>query len=105
MADAPGFLEEAWSEVVEAATWYEGRIEGLGDSLYAETDHALERIAVGPDVGAPWHHPRVEREVRRIPLRSFPYTLYYVVDPGVVVVAFAHDRRRPGYWTRRLEEV
>ena len=105
MAEAPGFIDEAWQEVVDAANWYEARVEGLGDRLYGETDHALDRIADAPAAGAPWVHRRIKREVRRVPLRSFPYSLYYVVQPRVIVVAFAHARRRPGYWARRLEDV
>jgi hypothetical protein len=34
---------------------------------------------------------------------KFPYKLIYFVDGGVVViVAVAHDKRRPGYWRGRL---
>lgn len=73
MAEEPVFLDEAWQEVVEAANWYEARVEGLGDRLYAETDEALDRIT--PAAGAPWVHRRVSREIRRVPLRSFPYSL------------------------------
>lgn len=103
MAEAPVFLDEAWQEVVEAANWYEARVEGLGDRLYAETDQALDRIAEAPAAGTPWVHRRVAREVRRVPLRSFPYSLYYVLEPRVVVVAFPHAHQRPGYWARRLQ--
>ncbi|MCO5169197.1 MAG: type II toxin-antitoxin system RelE/ParE family toxin [Planctomycetes bacterium] len=105
MAEGPGFLDEAWQEVVEAADWYEARLEGLGDRVYAETDEAIDRIAKMPDVGAPWRHRRIQREVRRIPLRSFPFMLFYLTTSPPVVVAFAHKNRRPGYWTRRLGDV
>lgn len=43
---------------------------------YEETDQALDRIANAPDAGAPWHHPGVKQEVRRVPLESFPRSLY-----------------------------
>jgi hypothetical protein len=79
VAEAPGFHEEAWQEVVEAADWYEARVPGLGDRVYEETDQALDRTADAPEAGAPWHHPGVEHEVRRVPLESFPHSLYYVV--------------------------
>ncbi|MBX3471163.1 MAG: type II toxin-antitoxin system RelE/ParE family toxin [Planctomycetes bacterium] len=91
--------------MVEAADWYEARLVGLGDRVYAETDEAIDRIAKMPDVGAPWRHRRIQREVRRIPLRSFPFMLFYVTTSPPVVVAFAHKNRRPGYWTRRLGDV
>lgn len=91
--------------MVETANWYETRVEGLGDRVYAETDEVVDQLAEMPNIGAPWRHRRVEREVRRMPLRSFPYSLFHVSTPRVVVVAFAHARRRPDYWSRRLRGV
>jgi toxin ParE1/3/4 len=103
MAERVDFLAEAWQEVVEAAERYEAEVGGVGDRLYAEVDLALDRIADAPDSGAPWTHRRVPRAVRRVPLRSFPYALFYLLEPRLLVVAFAHTRRRPGYWARRLD--
>jgi hypothetical protein len=32
----------------------------------------------------------------------FPYSIVYKQDPDkIVIVAIAHQRRRPGYWQRR----
>jgi toxin ParE1/3/4 len=42
-------------------------------------------------------------EVRRFALRRFPYKLIVaVVDERAIIVAVAHDARRPGYWRERL---
>jgi len=39
---------------------------------------------------------------RRILLRRFPYQIVYRLKPdGIVVVAVAHLKRRPGYWKSR----
>ena len=36
------------------------------------------------------------------PLREGPLTIYYrVVTDVVIVVAVAHQKRRPGYWSTR----
>jgi plasmid stabilization system protein ParE len=46
---------------------------------------------------------RQNTEIRRKLLRRFPYTIFYVVDAeAVVIVAIAHQKRRRGYWKRRL---
>jgi hypothetical protein len=46
-------------------------------------------------------HPRADADA--LAARRFPFHLVYVEEPaGVPVVAVAHDRRRPGYWRRRL---
>ena len=31
--------------------------------------------------------------------------LHFVRDDVVVVVAYAHERRRPGYWRERLQDL
>ncbi len=37
-------------------------------------------------------------------LRRFPYMIVYLVDPDeIFIVAVAHVRRLPGYWTSRVE--
>lgn len=36
---------------------------------------------------------------RRFPVRPFPYHLIYLLEEeDLYVVAFAHERRQPGYW-------
>ena len=40
--------------------------------------------------------------VRYYILRRFPYTIHYeVAGTEVIVLAVAHQRRRPGYWQDR----
>jgi plasmid stabilization system protein ParE len=37
-------------------------------------------------------------------VRRYPYLIVYVVrDPQVVIIAIAHQRRRPGYWLSRMQ--
>jgi mRNA-degrading endonuclease RelE of RelBE toxin-antitoxin system len=46
---------------------------------------------------------RSARKVHRCPLLRFPYRIIYEVrENELVVLAVAHDRRRPGYWRRRV---
>lgn len=41
--------------------------------------------------------------VRRKGVIGFPYgVLYFSTDSEIVIVAYAHEKRRPGYWKRRL---
>lgn len=45
-------------------------------------------------------------DVRAFPVSRFPYTLYAVVrSDELIVVAVAHQKRRPGFWTDRLAKV
>jgi hypothetical protein len=44
----------------------------------------------------------VKTTARRVPLKRFPFWVVFVELPGeAVVVAYAHEKRRPGYWRRR----
>lgn len=81
-------------ELREAAIWYEDQSEGLGKEFTAAVDVALRLITRTPTV---W--PKVWREVRRYPLKRFPFAiLYREVGTGLEVLAVAHHARKPGYW-------
>lgn len=68
-----------------------------GDDFMAALDEALLRIVDGP---LRW--PTDLHGARRVLLRRFPFTVIYRADADrVVVVAIAHQKRRPGYWSRR----
>ena len=64
----------------------------------AELDDAIARVGANPQAWPPHTHG-----TRVCPFRHFPFDLVYVEEPArVLVVAVAHNRRRPGYWQRRL---
>ncbi|MBI5330131.1 MAG: type II toxin-antitoxin system RelE/ParE family toxin [Betaproteobacteria bacterium] len=92
-----------WAEVEyeEALAWYLERdpcaADGLDDVL-AEAESLLTRH---PGLGA----PRSGR-VRIFPLKKYPYSLvYYKQATDLVIVAIAHQSRRPGYWRPRLKSL
>lgn len=96
------FINAATSELEDAARWYEERHAGLGLAFLAAVDEAVASIAEWPYIA-----PRLEGvsegvDVRGAPLARFPYYVaYVVVGEAIVVVAMAHERRRPLYWSRR----
>lgn len=96
-----GFHPEADAELTEAAQFYEGRQPGLGSDLLAEVERALGQILTHPEA-----LQRIGRRARRKPLWRFPYNLIYAVYPDRIrVVAFAHQKRRPYYWRKRLKDT
>jgi hypothetical protein len=57
----------------------------------------LEQIAQAPE---PW--PILVDDLRKRPLRGFPYrVIYQVRGDHVLIVAVMHERRRPEYWRDR----
>lgn len=65
----------------------------------------MRSVARNPRTGSPVDVVDPSLGVRRVRVRRFPYqVVYLVIDNDVVVIAIAHDRRRPGYWAERLSE-
>jgi len=84
-------------ELNDAAQFYEGQATGLGARFLNEIDRLLTLLAAYPELG----HPKT-RPVRTVRARRFPYSLIYqLADDRLVVLAVAHHRRRPRYWTGR----
>jgi toxin ParE1/3/4 len=94
------FHPEALGELKEAAVFYNARSDGLGLALLEEAERALDMIAASPEACR-----QVGQRVRLKPLWRFPYHMIYAIDvEQIMVVAFAHQRRRPFYWRKRLRD-
>jgi toxin ParE1/3/4 len=94
----------AEDELTAAASWYEAKQAGLGVSLLDLIDNVVNRICSGSLPGSPAPGVAMEKGARRVLLRRFPYSIvFYERKNEIVIVAFAHSSRRPGYW--RLRKV
>jgi toxin ParE1/3/4 len=94
-------LPAAEADLTAAADWYESERAGLADELLRDARSAFERLAVG-DHGTPV--PRAATDARRVALTRFPLWVVFVERDGeVVVVALAHERRRPDFWGARID--
>lgn len=92
------FHEDAFTEMNEAAQYYEERSSGLGLSFLDAVEEAVEKILENPKA-----YQIMGNEVRHKLLRRFPYSVLYVVGQNRIrVMAIAHQKRRPGYWHYRL---
>lgn len=89
---------EADSELIEAAIFYESRVNGLGESFLEEFDKLKLLLLRNPKIGVP-----VNKIFKRAVLNRFPYSIFYSLEPNVIwILAIAHQRRRPNYWLERL---
>jgi len=97
---------EAREEYLGALDWYEGREVGLGTRLADGFDSQVDFIREWPDAAPPYRGRRRIPQIRCKGVDVFPYgIIYFVRDDEVVVVAYAHEKRRPGYWRRWLREL
>ena len=98
MSERLHFFEEAADEIEEARRWYRERSELAERAFLHEVDHAVDAV-----VNAPQRWPAYAAGTRRYIFPGFPYSFVYFIDNKVIhVVAVAHDKRRPGYWRKRL---
>lgn len=96
------FDPEARAELDEAALRYDRQTPGVGDAFAAAVRDTIEAVLEWPGLGAPVSERR-GGTLRQIRVHRFPYHVGYVVtDEELRVVAIAHERRKPGYWTSRL---
>ena len=90
-------LPAAEREYVAARDWYESIQAGLGDRfalLVRESMRAIRRN--------PLRYRVDKRGYHRAFVSVFPYKIWYRIDDQlIIVVAFAHNHRRPDYWLDR----
>jgi plasmid stabilization system protein ParE len=87
----------AADEAEAARVWYFARHAAVADAFRFELDAAVANIAEAPN-----RWPRLHGRFRRYPLHKFPFSIIYLDRTNFIeVIAVAHHRRKPGYWTSR----
>jgi len=90
----------AEADIAEAALWYEGRQQGLGNEFVAEVESVLEKLKQDPERFR-LHYPA--QRVRRVLTKRFPYYAYYYLEGRLVrVFAVVHAARHERVWRSRL---
>ncbi|GAA0635752.1 type II toxin-antitoxin system RelE/ParE family toxin [Sporichthya brevicatena] len=96
------FESEAAAELTDAAHWYDDQHPGLGSAFLAAVEAAVCDIDQWPDAAPLISGFPVDLPVRQAAVRRFPYRVaYLVIDDVIRVLAVAHTRRKPRYWTDR----
>ena len=91
------FHPEAQAEAEDAQEWYEERSLLAAAGFLRELSDAIRRAVEAPD-----RYPQTDVGTRRVVLDRFPFTVFYRIQSDVLlVVAVAHQKRRPGYWAAR----
>ena len=95
-------LEEASNEAIAAASWYDRERPGLGAEFEQAVDAALDLLEEDMAPLAPVPGLSDGLSAKRLLLRRFPYSIVVrESDDGYLVIAVAHQHRRPGYWRDR----
>ena len=88
---------EAHIDLIEAAWFYEQRVEGLGEALIEEVEAAILRRR-----NDPLRFPVAHRDRRRCPVNRFPYSVYdRLVGDTIRVLGIRHHSQEPESWMQR----
>ena len=85
------FLPPADKELVEAISFYNDQMTGLGDKFYKDVVSALNLIIAFPQG---WQ--KVGINTRKCILKHFPYLILFVVEKEqILITAVSHQHRHP----------
>ena len=88
---------DAEAELRAAFLWYLERSQIVAEAFQMEMGHAIQVVSE-----APMRWPRLTEAERRYVFPRFPFSLIYRVKPELVeIIAIAHQKRRPKYWSER----
>lgn len=92
------FSEAALAEHLEHVSYYEGQRPELGTRYLNAFEAVMTKVCENPD-----RFPvEAAHSIRRVRIPRFPFNvLYRVAGTEVEVLAIAHHKRRPAYWTGR----
>ena len=97
-------LDDAEQELIDAQRWYDKQRRGLGQEFRIAIEEAIERLLKQPSIAVPVINLPEDRGVRRVLVKRFPYSIIFIEhEEAFWIVAFAHNRRQPGYWRERLK--
>ncbi len=94
-------LRQAYDELNDAVTYYEGEQAGLGLRMMNEVNKHIQWILKNPTV------PLIrDGSYRRVNLKTFPYYIAYIIQMDTLwILAIAHSHRKPEYWIERKCDV
>lgn len=94
-------ITEAELELDDAYDYYEYELEGLGKRFLEEFKRGVNRI-----LNHPYAWSLVQDNVRKCVLKKFPYNIIYAIEENLIIIlAIAHQHRKPYYWIDRRNQL
>jgi plasmid stabilization system protein ParE len=93
------FLPPAETELLDGISYYAAIQSELGRRFEQAVSEAVRNLVANPQRGAPR-----SQSTRRWRVKNFPFGIIYRVNESdVVIVAVAHQRKKPEYWAGRID--
>ncbi len=82
------------SDVLNAASWYDGRQPQLGSDFVARVERAMSQMMADPD-----RRTSADYGVRYWPVERFPYVVFYdLTDSELLVLGVMHTSQESRKW-------
>lgn len=92
----------AVAELTAAVRWYAARSPRAAARFVLAVEQALAAIIENPEAWPLRRGGGRRGDIRACVLRRFPYAVICRIHPNEIrVLAIAHAKRAPGYWSRR----
>jgi len=89
---------EAEADPVQAYTWYESQLAGLGAEFFLVVEASLAAAQRNPK-----QYQVIYRRIRRALTRRFPFGIFFLIRRRtVIVLAVLHASRDPRVWQERV---
>jgi hypothetical protein len=97
---------EARAELRAASLWYDERREELGQEFLGAVSVTLKKIGNAPESFPRWiGTENATVVIRKAIVERFPYSVGFEQhESHLLVLAVAHQKRRPLYWLKRGSE-
>ena len=97
MAYKVSLVEEAAAEIIGATLFYRDINEKLATDLLDNFFATLTYISNNPLANR-----IIKNNFRKSNLKRFPYKVVYRITKNeIIIVAFAHQKKKPYYWKKR----
>lgn len=94
------FHPAALTEYAEAVKFYAERRVDTAQAFINAVEDAIFRI-----VESPKRWIIIDEDIRRCLTHKFPYAILYTIEDEVILIlAFMHCNREPGYWKERVKQ-
>lgn len=99
MSYSISFLESAEQELFDTVLYYNKQAPGLGFEFASEVQKAIERILRYPKA---WI--KLSKNTRKCRCNRFPYSIVYsILKNSIIIIAVMHTKRKPNYWSDRID--
>jgi len=91
--------DESRFDILDAVSWYEKHVSGLGKELENCLDEGFNKISSNP-----LHYQKRYKNLRIHFIDKFPYGIHYLFEENAIkVFGVFHTSRSPRNWTSRLK--